>query len=207
VGWKNLMTLTINIPKPLLATIPVRWLLILAAGWIMIGPPQSPAHAATSREYQIKAACLLNFAQFIEWPAAAFAKPDSPIIVGVLGDDPFGDALESTFRDESIHGRPLVVRRSRELDDLKSCHLLFISKSEKSRLTEILSGSGDTTAVTVGEIDEFAQRGGIINFYIDNAKIRFEVNPDAAQRKGLKIGSQLLKRARIVGSDPRKGRE
>jgi hypothetical protein len=201
------MTLTITIPKPPPSTTPVRWLLILAVCWVMVGPPQSRAHAASSREYQIKAACLLNFAQFIEWPAAAFAKPDSPIIVGVLGDDPFGDALESTFRDESIQGRALLVRRARDLDDLKFCHLLFISKSEKARLTEILSGSIDTPAVTVGEIDEFAQRGGIINFYIDNAKIRFEVNPDAAQRKGLKIGSQLLKRARIVGSDPRKGRE
>jgi hypothetical protein len=203
----NLMTLKSNIPQLPFPATPVRWLLILTVGWVMLGPQQSRAHAAASREYQIKAACLLNFAQFVEWPAAAFAKPDSPIIIGVLGDDPFGDALESTFHDESIHGRPLVVRRSRELDDLKSCHLLFISKSEKSRLSEILSGSIDTAAVTVGEIDEFAQRGGIINFYIDNAKIRFEVNPDAAQRKGLKIGSQLLKRARIVGSDPRKGRE
>src|SRR5712691_11391283 len=86
-----------------------RFLLFLAALWLAVGPRAARADAAPSKEYQIKAACLLNFAQFIEWPATAFAEAGTPITVGVLGDDPFGQALEQTFQDESVQGRKLVV--------------------------------------------------------------------------------------------------
>jgi hypothetical protein len=181
--------------------------LLISISWLAVGPQVARAQASLSDEYQIKAACLLNFAQFIEWPAASFAAPDAPIVVGVLGDDPFGTALEDTFQDESIQGRKLVVKRSRHVEDLKACHMLFISKSEKDRLTDILQSLGGASIVTVGEMDEFTQRGGIINFYLDHNKVRFEINTDAAQRKGLKISSQLLKRAKIVSSDSGKGGE
>ncbi len=184
------------------ATFGIRWL--LAGACLLIGGLRS-ASAQSSKEYQVKAACLLNFVQFIEWPAAAFPEASTPITIGVLGDDPFGEILERTFQDETIQGRVLVVKRSRQIDDLKRCHLLFISKSEKQRVGEILADLRATNVVSVGEMDEFAQRGGIINFYIDSGKIRFEVNTDAARPAGIKIGAQLLKRARIVGSDPRKG--
>jgi len=190
----------------LLTNARVRWLLAMAC-MLMAGLHGAWVEAAQSKEYQVKAACLLNFVQFIEWPAASFPQPDAPIVVGVLGDDPFGDVLERTFQDESIQGRGLMVKRSRQIEDLKNCHLLFIARTERPRLADIMANLGDAKIVTVSEMDEFTQRGGIINFYIDGGKIRFEVNPDSAQRKGLKIGSQLLKRARIVGSDPRKGRE
>jgi hypothetical protein len=201
------MTRASQIPNYPLARLGTRCLLAVLSAWLVVEPPQALADAAGSKEYQIKAACLLNFIQFIEWPAAAFPQPETPIIIGVLGDDPFGDVLERTFQDESIQGRSLSVKRSRQLEELKKCHLLFIAKTERPRLAEILAHIDDANIVTVGDVDEFAQRGGIINFYIDGGKIRFEVNAEAAQRKGLKIGSQLLKRARIVGSDPRKGRE
>lgn len=201
------MARTTETSKSLAAAKSIRWLLILSLAWLSITPRKAMAQSSAPKEYQIKAACLLNFVQFIEWPAAAFPKPETPIIIGVLGDDPFGNVLEQTFQDESVQGHPLVLKRSRQLEELKSCHMLFVSRSERPRLAEILANLGDASVVTVGELDEFARTGGIINFYIDGGKIRFEVNADAAQRKGLKIGSQLLKRARIVGSDPRKGRE
>jgi hypothetical protein len=181
--------------------------LLMSINWLAVEPQTAHAQASPSDEYQIKAACLLNFAQFIEWPAASFAAPDAPIVVGVLGDDPFGTALEDTFQDESIQGRKLVVKRSHRVEDLKTCHMLFISNSEKDRLTEILASLGDASIVTVSEMDQFTQRGGIINFYLDHNKVRFEINTDAAQRKGLKISSQLLKRAKIVSSDNGKGKE
>jgi len=200
------MTRTTETSQPLPLAASFGWLLILSLAWVSITPREVWAQSS-AKEYQIKAACLLNFVQFIEWPAAAFPKPETPIIVGVLGDDPFGSVLEQTFQDESVQGRGLVIKRSRQLEELKNCHVLFVGKSERPHLGEILSNLGDVSVVTVGEIDEFARIGGIINFYIDGGKIRFEVNADAAQHKGLKIGSQLLKRARIVGSDPRKGRE
>src|SRR5438445_13746410 len=101
-----------------------RLLLFLTAGLLAAAP--APARADAAKEYQVKAACLLNFAQFIEWPATSFSDSGTPITVGVLGDDPFGRALEQTFQDETVQGRKLVVTRSRQIEDLKTCHLVFI---------------------------------------------------------------------------------
>jgi len=177
------------------------WLLMLMAA---IAPRHAGA-AAPSKEYEVKAAFLLNFAQFIQWPAASFPRPDTPFIIGVLGEDPFGAALEQTFQDESVQGRKFVIRRSRRVADMKGCHLVFISKSEKEQIAQILPSLDEPGLVTVSEVDDFVERGGVINFYIDKNKVRFEINLRAAERKGLKISAQLLKRARIVGSNP--GRE
>lgn len=172
-----------------LALLPILWLALAADS------------AGQSREYAIKAAFLLNFAQFIQWPASAFANDKAPIVVGVLGDDPFGSVLEQTFQGESVNGRRLVVKRSHRLDDLKSANLLFVSQSEKDRVADILGSLKGASVVTISETPGFAQSGGIINFYIDDNKIRFEVNLGAAQRANLQISSQLLERARIVESD------
>jgi hypothetical protein len=179
------------------------WVLTLA----LIAILQASAPAASTKEYEVKAAFLLNFTQFIQWPAAAFSKPDAPLTVGVLGDDPFGSVLDQMFDGEIAQGHKLVIKRSRQVDDLKSCQLLFICKSEKDRLAEILAELKDSTIVTVGEADEFSQHGGIINFYIEDKKVRFEINADAAESRGFKISSQLLKRAKIVGAEARKGTE
>jgi hypothetical protein len=162
------------------------------------------ARAQESKEYQIKAAFLFNFAQFVEWPSAAFADSQTPISIGVLGDDPFGAVLDQTVQGETIHSRKLVVQRSRRLEDLKGCHLLFISKSEKSRVGDILSGLGSSSVLTVSETESFARRGGIINFYLDGNKVRFEINAQAAQQKGIKISSQLLKLGKAVTAGPAK---
>jgi hypothetical protein len=197
------MTRATDISKRLGIGAVARLLLFLTAG--LLGA--APARADAAKEYQIKAACLLNFAQFIEWPATVFAENGTPITIGILGDDPFGQTLEQTFQDETVQGRKLVIKRSRQIDDLKTCHLVFIGKSEKDHLADTLATLNDAHIVTVSEMYGFASRGGIVNFYIENNKIRFEINPDAAQRSGLKISSQLLKRAKIVSSDSAKGRE
>jgi hypothetical protein len=183
----------------------MRCVLLLFAGWLAVGAGTARAEGATSKEYQIKAACLLNFARFIQWPAAAFTEPAAPVVVGVLGDDPFGDALEQTFRDESVDGRPFVIRRSRQVEDLKNCHMLFVSRSERDRVPGILAALGTARVVTVSEIDGFASRGGTLNFYVESGKVRFEINADAAGQKGLVISSQLLKRAKIVAADAGRG--
>jgi hypothetical protein len=179
--------------------------MLLLAGWLVAGPRRAHAQAAPSKEYQIKAACLLNFARFIQWPAAAFAEPAAPVVVGVLGDDPFGDALEQTFRDESVEGRPFVIKRSRQVEELRNCHMLFVSRSEKDRVPGILAALSTARIATVSEIDGFASRGGILNFYVESGKIRFEINADAAGHNGLTISSQLLKRAKIVASGAGRG--
>jgi len=200
------MTRATNPLQPISTAAGVLLLFVLASGGLAIAPRQAWGEAP-SKEYQIKAACLLNFVQFIDWPAGTFSRPETPITIGVLGDDPFGNVLEHTFQDESVGGRGLVVKRSSQLEELKTCHVLFVPKAEKHRLGEILASLSRTSVVTVGEVDQFAQQGGVINFYVEAGKIRFEVNAETAQVRGIKIGSQLLKRARIVGSDPRKGRE
>ena len=153
---------------PIATRVGVRLLLVLAVALSLVEPREAGAQAAPSAEYQVKAALLLNFAQFIKWPAAAFPTPDAPITVGILGDDPFGDVLDQTFQDETVQGRKLVIKRSRQVEDLKSCHLLFISKSEKDRLAEILASLNDTSIVTVGETDQFTRAAASSVLYVEN---------------------------------------
>ena len=133
--------------------------------------------------------------------AAELIKTNSAAIPEPSVRKLFGAALDQTFQDESVQGHNFVVKRSRRVDDLKTCHLVFISRSEKDQIAQVLTSLSAAGVVTVSEMDRFAERGGIINFYLENKKVRFEINADAAQRKGLKINSQLLKRAKIVGSN------
>jgi hypothetical protein len=120
------------------------------------------------------------------------------LAIGVLGDDDFGPFLDQIVRGEKIGNRPLIVRRSRTLDELKGCNILFIGKSEESRLDAILMALGQSTVLTVGEVEGFARRGGVINFYLDGERLRFEINADAAGRCALKISSQLLSLGKLV---------
>jgi hypothetical protein len=168
-------------------------LCILMAG----GGTPLPAQTA-SKEYQIKAAFLFNFAQFVEWPVTVLTNADEPFAIGVLGEDPFGDALEQTVQGETINGHKIVVKRAQRLNDLANCQIIFISKSEKGRLKEIMTGIDSNAVLTVSEIDGFAADGGIINFYLDGNKVHFEINPAIARRAGLKVSSQLLSLGRIV---------
>lgn len=163
---------------------------------IMVVFSTMPADAAT--EYDVKAAFLLNFAKFVDWPDSSFTGGDSPVVIGVLGDDPFGSALDNTVRNEKVKGRKLVVKRSKQLNDLKGSHILFVSSSEQSRLGAILRETSDWHTLTVGDVQGFANRGGVINFIIRDKKIGFEINTAAANRAGLKISSQLLKLAKII---------
>jgi hypothetical protein len=162
-----------------------------------------PAETAPAREYQIKAVFLFNFAQFVEWPAEAFASEEAPLCFGVLGDDPFGAALESVVSGESVRGRKLIVRRARRAEDLEGCQLLFISRSERARLGEILAELEGAPVLTVSEIEGFGRRGGVINFYLEQNRVRFEINPEAAREDGLRISSELLNLGKIVVAEQR----
>lgn len=153
---------------------------------------------ATSREYQIKAAFLFNFMQFVEWPPTVFTNADDPFRIGVLGQNPFDAALEETVQGETISNHKIIVEHATQVEDLKNCQLIFISKSEKKHVTEILSALEDKPVLTVSEIEGFAQHGGGINFYLEGNKVRFEVNPDAARHDGLKVSSQLLSLGKII---------
>jgi hypothetical protein len=155
---------------------------------------------AQSKEYQIKAAFLYNFAQFVDWPSATFANTNAPFYIGILGDDPFDGVLDETIQDETINGHKIVAVRSQRIEELKNCQIIFVSKSEKRRVAEILTELDSKPILTVSEIEGFAQHGGGINFFLAGTKVRFEINPGAAQSDGLKISSQLLSLGKIVQS-------
>lgn len=174
------------------------WLCVLAV-W-HFGLSQLRAEAGDT-EHQIKAAFLFNFAQFVEWPPGAFTNAQAPLCIGVLGNDPFGSSLEETVHDETIRGRKLAIQHSRKIEDLKNCQMIFISRSEKSKVDEILAALDSRPVLTVGEIDGFAQRGGAINFYREGKKVRFEINPAVTRRNGLKVSSELLSLGKIVNEE------
>lgn len=179
--------------------------LVACALAFALAPAPAAAQAAAPREYQIKAVFLFNFLQFVEWPSAVFAGAETPIRIGVLGEDPFGPALEEAVRGETIDGRPLIIRRSQRIEDIADCQLLFIGKSESRRMAEILSRLEGRPVLTVSEVGGFTRQGGIISFYPDGKKVRFEINPATARRCGLKLSSQLLGLGRVVGDERGEG--
>jgi len=155
-------------------------------------------------EYKVKAAFLYNFVRFIEWPHHAFPAPESPLIVGIIGEDPFEGLLDKMLEGKSLDKRPFLVKRLRSSADSRECHIIFISASATGRLPLILNSIERSPILTVGEEAEFARQGGIINFVIVDGKVQFEINPRAAERAGLKISARLLSLARVVEDERRK---
>jgi hypothetical protein len=143
-------------------------------------------------EYQIKAAFLFNFAKFVEWPPEAFAETNSPIVVGVLGKNVFGTDLETIIRDKTVNNRRFEFKNFSSASEAAHCHILFISPSEKENLKKIVEGLNKASVLTVSETDQFIQAGGMINFFLQDSKIRFQISDDAAKKAGLKISSKLL---------------
>ena len=166
--------------------------LLLTAVFVRAGTAAAPT------EYQLKAVFLMNFAKFVEWPASAFRSAQSPITICVLGDDPFGHDLDDVVRDQMAGDRSLAVRRLAQVHREETCHVLFLGSSEKDRAERILGALKNAPMLTVSDGDEFTAAGGMIGFLIEDNKIRFEINLDAAERAGLKISSKLLKLAKNV---------
>jgi YfiR/HmsC-like len=159
----------------------------------------SNADSSVPKEYKIKAAFIYNFAKFVEWPAQKLAEDRAPIVIGVLGPNPFGDELENALKGRQINGRPVVVRQFDNPEAAKTAHLLFVSLNDESKLRRALKEYG---VLTVGQSDAFARNGGIITFTFEDDKLRFEINIGAAEQAGLKISSQLQKLARNVRKGP-----
>lgn len=149
-------------------------------------------------EYQVKAVFLFNFAQFVDWPAEAVADSAAPLVIGILGDDPFGGFLDATVRGEHVGARPLHLRRYGKVEDIETCDILFISRSEGKRMRTILASLKDRPILTVSDADRFAERGGMIRLVTDKHHIRLQVNLEAAQGAHLTISSKLLRVAEIV---------
>jgi hypothetical protein len=164
---------------------------VLSLGLLLAAAP-GHAQAPPPSEYQLKAAFLFNFAKFIDWPPEAFADDKSPLIIGILGDNPFGNDLEPTVAGKKINDHPITIRMFRAAAEATNCHILFISNSEKKRLPEIIQSLRGTSILSVGETERFIETGGMVNFVQEASKIRFQINDDAAKAARLKISSKLL---------------
>jgi hypothetical protein len=177
----------------------LRWLVLAA----LLGTAGATASAqnATSAEYRVKAVFLFNFAQFVEWPARTFRDARSPLVIGVLGDDPFGAFLDEAVAGEKIGDRPLLVRRYRRVEEIADCHILFISRSESGQLEKIIASLKGRSVLTVGDTDTFIRKGGLVRFVTENNKIRLRINVEAARASDLTISSKLLRPATIVTAD------
>lgn len=156
---------------------------------------QTPA-----REYQIKAVFLFNFAQFVEWPSDAFPETKSPFIIGVLGKDPFGDYLDETVRGEEVNGHPIVIQRYNQVQDVRTCHILFVNPEDTNQFKSILESLKAQNILTVGDVTNFSRQGGMIRFYTENGKIHIRINLDPVKEADLTISSKLLRLADVVSS-------
>ena len=172
---------------------------------LLSGASKVRAQAERPSEYEVKAAFLFNFAKFVEWPAEAFSNPSEPIRLCVLGEDPFGRVLDQAVQDKSINGRTLMILRSQQVRGLRACHILFVGTSEKERLAEIFAALQGSSALSVGDTEQFVQSGGAIQFNLQDNRVRFTINLAAAERARLKISAKLLSLARVVRDDARKG--
>ena len=176
---------------------------LLALGLTLILAFGVHAEAAESdKEYEVKARYLHTFTKYTEWPAEAFTNATAPLVIGVLGEDPFGKLLDQTVKDKLSQDRKVVVQRSRRVEELRGCHLLFISRSEKKRLPEILSALRDTRVLTVCDEDSFLEQGVMIRLLVVEEAVRFEVKLGPAERAGLKFNSRMLDAAKRVWPKP-----
>jgi hypothetical protein len=155
------------------------------------------ALAPPSREYQVKAVFLFNFTQFVEWPSAAFAGKDTPLVVGILGPDPFSAYLDDVVRGEKAEQHPILVRRFKSVGEIKDCHVLFIDGSQPQP-QEALAALKTRNILTVGDGDAFSKQGGMIRLATVNGRIRLKINVEAARAADLTISAKLLKLADIV---------
>jgi hypothetical protein len=166
--------------------------LLLLAGSAGAAPDDAPPG-----EYVVKAAFIHNFAKFVAWPAGE-ETASNYLRLCILGRDPFGKAIDS-IRDKTVENKNWEVRLVRAAEELTDCQVAFVAASETERLSGILQSIGNRAVLTIGDSAGFAERGIMINFYMEERKVRFEINVGTARHARLTISSQLLKLAKIVG--------
>ncbi|MBL0085253.1 MAG: YfiR family protein [Ideonella sp.] len=148
-------------------------------------------------EAQAKAAFVLNFARYVEWPAGAFASPQTPVVACLVGRDTLGSAL-SALEGRQVQGRPLKVRRGVVPDDMRGCHLVFIGEAEERRTLPILRALAGQPVLTVSDTERFVEAGGAIGLVLGEERLQFEVNRNALEQAQLKASASLLKLARNI---------
>jgi hypothetical protein len=175
----------------------LRAAILLACVWVSAGFAAGPA-TNPSEEYDIKAVFLFNFTRFVEWPTSGGEPSVKPLVIGVLGDDPFAGRLEDAIRGETTGKRAVTARRLSDVTQAASCDAVFICRSEKSRVEKILRELNGRPVLTVSDIPEFAELGGMVEFVTEKSKVRLHINVDACKAAALTVSSKLLRPAVIV---------
>jgi len=173
----------------------------LAVILLLGGAPIARAQGVVATEYAVKAAFLYNFAKFIEWPPSVGGPKPGTVMLCVVGEDPFGFALDELAArgvEGLAEGIPVRVKHVQDLDGTEGCHIAFLSNSERKRLKEHLATATDNHVVTVSDLDGFARGGGMIQFVLEDGRVRFWINRAAAERAGVTLSSRLLSLARVV---------
>jgi hypothetical protein len=169
---------------------------LLLAAWVR---PAFAAPVEVSREYDLKAVLLFNLTRFVDWPPAAFAEPDAPLIIGIFGQDPYGKTLDDVVRPESYGHHKIQVVRYRTIEAARNCQLLFVCLDEQANLPRILREVSGRPVLTVGEFEGFATGGGMVRLYQSpEGKIRLSINLGAARGGGLTISGKLLRVAETI---------
>jgi hypothetical protein len=158
-------------------------------------PCVAPAQGVEEVEAKVKAAFLLNFARYVEWPESSFATSNSPVVIGVLGQDTLGRNLDATVDGRTVERRPVKVKRARKVSELRDCQVIFVCPSERERFRGLLAAIQNQPILTVSDTEGFTSAGGMILLKKKQGMMRFEINRDAAEKAGLKISSKLLKLA------------
>jgi len=174
--------------------------IVIVLGCMNVAAPRGALAQGALPEYEVKAAYLYNFLKFVEWPEHTFADSLAPIVIGIVGGDPFGSSLPQVVIGKTIQGRDLVIREYREGENLRGAQILFINTSEKKYLRQILAGLRGASVLTVADMSGFVEEGGMIEFLSEDNHVRFAINVDAANKAHLKISSRLLSLARVVGT-------
>jgi hypothetical protein len=174
------------------------WLLTPGIVLALLLPGHSLSYAQTVSEDQVKAAYLYNFAKFVEWPARNFTNPTDPIRLCVLSRQAFESELNQMVKGKTIAGRPVAVVPVQRGEQARSCHILFIDSSQDRQVQHIIEALRDTSVLTVGETEGFVEKGGIVNFVLQDDRVQFQVNHRAANQAGLRISSRLLTLAKLV---------
>ena len=169
------------------------WFVVLLVALVI-----AEAGAPFPSESDVKAVYLFRFAEYVDWPPESFAGPESPIIIGVLGDRIISQALEATVQDEQVRNRRFVVRTLSRVEEARNCHIVFIGRAEAGSVGELLTRSRSTPVLTVSDLERFADRGGIIRFVNEGGKVRLRINLDAARTARLTVSSKLLRVADVV---------
>lgn len=152
-------------------------------------------------EYQVKAAFLYKFTRFIDWPTAAFRSPTSPFVIGIIGNDPFGGYIREIVKGEKVGSHPIIIQQYHNSQEVINCHMLFVNPPATSRVKDIVTAIGGRSILTVSDMENFTAYGGMVNFYKENNKIRFEVNVASSRSAHLEISSKLLTVARITADN------